>query len=42
MSRWIWRAAAVVMLLIFLLMFAHLQRRLVELQQSRPAPARAR
>ncbi|HUP47415.1 MAG TPA: hypothetical protein VNA04_01350 [Thermoanaerobaculia bacterium] len=43
MSRWLWRMAAIVMLLIFLLMFAHLQRRLVDLQQTRgPAPAQAR
>lgn len=39
MTRWIVRLAGILMLLMFLILFANLQKRLIELQQTQP-PAR--
>lgn len=37
MNRWVVRLIGIVMLLVFLILFAHLQRRLIELQRTRGA-----
>ena len=43
MNRWVVRAVGILMLLGFILLFANLQRRLVEMKGSRrAAPARSR
>ena len=43
MNRWTVRMVGILMILGFLLIFAYLQKRLIELQQrQRPAPARSR
>jgi hypothetical protein len=38
-SRWIARIVALMILVIFFLLMAHLQSRLVRLQKAQPAPA---
>ncbi len=43
MNRWAVRIAGLLMLLMFLFLFAQLQKQLIELQKTRrPAPARTR
>ena len=43
MNRWLVRMIGILMILGFLLIFAYLQKRLLELQQrTRPAPASTR
>lgn len=39
MSRWAVRIAGIVMILVFLLLFAHLQRQLLMLQRARQPAA---
>ncbi len=42
-ARWLARIIGILMLLGFILLMAHLQRRLIEIQKMRkPAPTRAR
>ena len=38
-SRWVVRIVGILMLLGFLLIFAHMQRRLIEMQKMRKPPA---
>ena len=41
MNKWVWRMIGILMLVLFMALFAQMQRRLMEIQQQRP-PASSR